>query len=69
MGQPVPGAGDHRLESPNQLVLALGSGVESLEPGVDRLVDALIEAGLEMQPVEFRQAAPVAAVEGIAALQ
>ena len=54
--------GNHRLKPTDQLVLALGPGVETLQAIGDRVVHALIETGLEMQPVKFAQAAPIAAI-------
>ncbi|MNJ71164.1 hypothetical protein D3C77_676770 [compost metagenome] len=61
MQQVMPGARQHRFEAAQQLVLALGTGLETRQPLFDAPVDALIQAGLEMQPVKLRQATPVAA--------
>jgi hypothetical protein len=62
----MPRPRDHRLEPANQLVLALCPGIETLQPFGNGKVHALVETGLEMQPVELIQAAPVTAVEAVA---
>ena len=69
MREVVPGMGDHRIEAAHQLVLALRAGIEAFQPGSNGLLDALVEAGLEVQAVELRQATPVAPVERIAVQQ
>ena len=47
-------------------MLALGAGIETLQALGDGLVHTLVETGLEMQAVEFGQAAPVASIEAVA---
>lgn len=69
MAQVVPGTREHRFETTNQLVLALGPGIETLQPMGDRILHALVEARLEMQAVELCQASPVAPIETAAAHQ
>ena len=44
-------------------MFALRAGIEALQASSDRLVDALVETGFEMQPVELGQAAPIAAIQ------
>src|SRR5690606_29775420 len=56
-----------RREAPADLVLALGAGLEPLEPFPDAVLDALVVARFEMQAVKIRKAPPVAAEEGAAA--
>ena len=59
----MPGTGDHRLETTDKLVFTLRPGIETRQAAGNGLIDALIEAGLEMQSVEFGEATPVAAIE------
>ncbi|MOA02311.1 hypothetical protein D3C78_1217580 [compost metagenome] len=54
------------LESANQFVLALGSGIETLETVGNGIVHALVETGLEMQAIELCQASPVTAIKTVA---
>src|SRR5690606_30685337 len=63
MYQEMPGTGDHRLETTDELMFALRAGIETRQTCSNRLVDTLIEAGLEMQPVEFGQASPIAPIK------
>ncbi|MOA03246.1 hypothetical protein D3C78_1227380 [compost metagenome] len=58
--------GDDGLESTNQFVLALRTGIETLETVGDGVVHPLVETGLEMQPIELRQASPVTAIKAVA---
>ena len=50
-------------------MLTLGTCIEALQAVGDGVVHALVETGFEMQAVEFRQAAPVAAIEAVATEQ
>ena len=50
-----------------ELVLALGPGLDPLQPVCDRVVDGLIVADLEMQERVVLDRAPIAAVERIGA--
>ena len=65
----MPGVGDDRFKTSNQLVFALSAGIETLHPMGDRVIHALVKAGLEVQPVELSQAPPVAPIETVAADQ
>lgn len=47
----MPREGDHRFEATDQLVLALGTGVEALQAIAYRMFDPLLEAGREIQAV------------------
>src|SRR5690606_9786336 len=62
----MPGTGNHRLETTNQLVLPLSAGIKAGEAFGDSQFHTLVETGFEMQPVELGEAAPVTTVEGIA---
>ena len=57
----------HREEAAQELVLALGAGVEAGEPVPDAVLDQAVVADLEVQAAVLLGAAPVAAEEGIAA--
>ncbi|MNP41427.1 hypothetical protein D3C76_1351300 [compost metagenome] len=46
-------------------MLALGTGIEPLQPVGDGVVHALVETGFKMQAVVFGQAAPVTPIETI----
>ena len=45
------------------LAVTLGTGIETLETVGNRVLHALIETGLEVQPIELRQTAPVPTVQ------
>ena len=73
-GPPQPRIGDVmgriggvRQVAARELVLALGAGLDALEPVRDRIVDRLIVAELEMQERMMLDRAPVAAVERVRA--
>ncbi|MNP47336.1 hypothetical protein D3C76_1413860 [compost metagenome] len=65
----MPRPRQHRLEPANQLVLALRPGIETLQTLGNGKVHALVETGLEMQPVEFIQATPVTTEQAVATHQ
>ena len=69
MAEVVPGVGNDRLETANQLVLALGAGIEALQAMADGVLHALVETGFEVQPIKLRQATPVAPIQAVAADQ
>src|SRR5690606_31676907 len=58
-----------RLEPARHLVLALRAGLEVLQPIFDAVLDPLVVARFEMQAVELRSRAPVAAVQRVVAAQ
>ena len=60
-------AGDHRLIAARELVLPLGAGLDRPQPVRQGPFDRLIVAELEVEERHLLGAAPVAAVEGIAA--
>ena len=66
IGDAVRGVGGHRQVAALDLVLALGAGLDPLQPMRDGVVDGLVVAGLEMQEAVILGAAPVAAVERVA---
>ncbi len=66
MQQVMPRPRQHRLEPANQLVFALRPGIETLQPFGNGKVHALVEAGLEMQPVKFIKAAPISTEQAVA---
>ena len=53
----------YRQESARNLVLALRTGFETREPFAQAVFDALVIAGLEMQPFDVLAATPVAPVK------
>ena len=65
----VPGVGNDGFKAADQLVFALGTGVEALQASGDGMVHPLVETGLEMQPVKLRQTTPVTPVQAVAADQ
>ena len=46
-------------------MLALRTGIKALQPFSDGEIHALVETGLEVQPVKLRQTAPVAAIQRV----
>jgi len=66
MQQVMPRPRQHRLEPAYQLVFALRPGIETLQPFGNGKVHTLVEAGLEMQPVELIEAAPIATEQAVA---
>jgi hypothetical protein len=66
---PVGREGRHRKIAALNLVVALGAGLDALQAMGDGIVDGLIVAGLEVQEGVALQAAPVAAVERVVALE
>ena len=65
---PVRGMRLHREEAAQELVFALGAGVEAGEPVPDAVLDQAVVADLEVQAAVLLGAAPVAAEEeGVAA--
>src|SRR6056297_1203202 len=63
MGEPVAGPGRYGTEAAAELVLALGSRLEAMTALGERELDALVEAGFEMQAVVVLVAAPVTSVQ------
>src|ERR1043165_721906 len=63
---PVRRPGLRRLEAARHLVLALRARLEAPQTLLDTVLDSLVIARLEMQAVELRRCAPVAAVERVA---
>ncbi len=59
--------GRHRQVAALDLVLALRAGLDAREPVLDGKVDGAVIADLEMQEREIAEAAPVAAIERVAA--
>ena len=68
MLEPVPGMGRGGDQPACELVLALRTAFEDLQPVRDRVLDALLVAGLEVQARQVFQRAPVAAVQTLAVL-
>ena len=66
VGDQVRAVGPDRRVAAVQLVDALRAGLDPLQPVADGELDRLIVAGLEVQELELLQAAPLAAVEGVA---
>jgi hypothetical protein len=61
--------GFYRFKAAHYFVLALGAGIETLQALRNRVFNALIITKLKVQLVVLSGAAPVAAVEGIAAVK
>src|SRR5688572_33174229 len=61
--QVMGAVGLRRLEAARQLVLAACARLEPIEPAQDRLLDAAVEADLEMHEVTILERAPVTAVQ------
>src|SRR5688500_13678709 len=55
--------GDGRRKSPRELVLTASAGLEQREPARDGVLDAGIEANVEVEEAAFLGRTPVAAVE------
>ncbi len=61
----MPRPRQYRLKPSNQLVFTLRTGIEALQTFGNGEVHALVETGFEMQPVEFVQAASIAAKQAV----
>src|SRR5882672_11088180 len=66
---PVGREGRDRKIAALNLVVALGAGLDALQAVGDGVVDRLVVAGLEVQEGVALQAAPIAAVERVVALE
>src|SRR5690606_30262914 len=66
---PVAAVNQGRQEAACEFVFALGAGLEAGQSLAQAVFDALVVAGLEMQPRDRLAAAPVAAIEGVATAQ
>src|SRR5206468_1459074 len=67
IGNVMCGMSGHRHIAARDLVLAAGAGLDAAELVLDRIVDRLIVADLEMQERVLLDAAPVAAKQDIGA--
>ena len=67
VGNPVARRRNHRFETAGDFVFALRAGVESQQAVFDAISDALVVTGFEVQRIVVFGAAPIAAVQRVAA--
>src|SRR5690606_6649358 len=66
---PVIGVGNDRFETTLDLMFSLGTRIEALQAFLDRVLDSLIVAGLEVQELIVFQTSPITPIKRLVVLQ